>query len=342
MDGRVNTKKTFKFLAIVGPTCSGKSQLAMSLAKTIKGEIVSCDSVQVYKGFNIGSAKPTAQDQREVQHHLLDLCDPAEDFHAAAYSKLARQKIKEVNERGVLPIVVGGTGLYYRALVQDRFDPLPTDPVLREKLSELSNVQLLAKLRLLDSLKTEKIHPNDRVRLIRAVEVATLVGQKNHDSIAESEKADFLVEPKMTIKLSPNRKILHQKIAARTQKMVEEGLVDEVQSLLKKRVSKDSKPMQSIGYKQSLDYLNKKTTLTQLLDSITIATRQYAKRQDTWFRKFRPDFEFDSLDNNYTVESVTSRLMQTHLKESRFAALSKSSNDLPSVSPSRRAPFAPM
>lgn len=270
-------------LAIVGPTASGKSALGMQLARHLGGEIVSCDSVQVYKGFDIGSAKASQEEQREIPHHLIDCVSWREPFDAANYRKLALDAIKDIQSRKRIPIIVGGTGLYFRALCGHDFHDLPHDKNLRSQLEQLDDASLYAKLKTLDPQRAAALHPNDRFRVARACEINMLTGRTvqslSHDAIA----SDFT--PSFTILCQPKNEILQERIRLRTRQMLEEGLIEEVRSLLAEACPTDIKPMQSIGYKQVAEFLDGALQEDDLFEKILIATRQYARKQRMWFRK---------------------------------------------------------
>lgn len=273
---------TFDAIAVIGPTASGKSALAMQLAKERNGEIVSCDSVQVYKDFDIGSAKPTKAEQAEVPHHLIDVVTWREPMDAGRYARLAEAAIRDIRARGRLPIVVGGTGLYLRALVADRWHgDLPKDEQLRIQLEDQTNEQLIETLKKIDPERAAELHANDRVRLLRAVEIATLAGG---DWREKQQKAEPILRPHI-IRLDPDRTLLHKRIALRAQQMLDLGLIDEVRRILASGCPPDARPMLSIGYKQAADYLAGTLPEPDIAEAITIATRQYAKRQNTWFKK---------------------------------------------------------
>ncbi|MFK7873015.1 MAG: tRNA (adenosine(37)-N6)-dimethylallyltransferase MiaA [Oligoflexales bacterium] len=275
-----------KTIAIVGPTASGKSQLALALARELNGEIVSCDSVQVYRGFDIGSAKPTLDEQHSIVHHMIDILDPQEKMDAAVYARSAQQAIANVKAKGKVPILVGGTGLYFRALCGEKFHDLPTDLNLKIELSQKNCETLYDELSQSDPERAQKIHKNDHFRLVRAVEIFRLTQMKMTDLTAEvkKENLDFF-----TWALIPDRKCLHQRIENRSVEMLRGGLVEEVENLLEKKCPEDAWPFQSIGYKQVLNWIQggKCESFDQLSEKIMIATRQYAKRQCTWFRNYR-------------------------------------------------------
>jgi len=285
-----------RYLVVAGPTGSGKSGLALALAEAFHGDIINCDSVQVYRGFNIGAAKATAADIARVPHHLLDRVAAHEDFDAAMFAKEAKDKNAEILARGRLPVVVGGTGLYLRALLgQGWHAGLPQDAALRLELAKLSLAQLYAQLKALDPKRAAELHPNDRVRLQRSLELVTLLGKPLHEA---GLTADSPADPAaFVIVLEPPREVLHARIAARTNLMLNSGLVDEVRELIAAGVSPDCKPMQSIGYKQVCEYLAGKLKDVDLPGAIIAATRQYAKRQCTWFRRTRTDLRLDGSES---------------------------------------------
>lgn len=284
-----------KFLVVAGPTASGKSALAMDLARRIGGEIVSCDSVQVYRGFDIGSAKPSPSEQADIPHHLIDICDWQDDFDAARFATAAREAIADIQRRGRLAIVTGGTGLYLRALLQQAFHAdLPSDETLRSKLKQRDSSDLYAELLIKDRKRAAELHPNDSYRIIRALELNILLGGPL------SEKLPAMVadtnDQAVVVILDPARSVLHERIAVRTTQMLGSGLEHEVKDLLNSGVTVQCKPMQSIGYKEVAAHLAGFISGSSLAERINAATRQYAKRQCTWFRKTKAQFRLsDSL-----------------------------------------------
>lgn len=267
------------YICIGGPTASGKSSLAMRIAQELGGEIVCGDSVQIYRGFDIGSAKPTPDEMKLVPHHLFDICDWSQTYDAFSYARDARRVILEIASRGKTPIVVGGTGLYLRALMGDAFDSGPHDPVLRAELNLQTSAELMHELQETDPVRAAQIHEHDHFRLARAVEVARLGG-----GTGVSE----LWFPERLILCSPERAQLHSNIAQRVAIMLENGLIAEVESLLAQGCTREAKPMQSIGYKQVAAFLHGELSREELPSRILFATRQYAKRQCTWFKRWAP------------------------------------------------------
>ena len=269
------------YLAITGPTASGKSALAHELALRHGGEIINCDSVQVYRCFDIGSAKVSRRQRQEIPYHLIDCLDPNEDYDANQFRRDCLLKISDILQRGKLPIVVGGSGLYLRALWQDRFDQLPTDAALRADLNALSAQALQQKLAALNPQRAAEIHVNDHYRLARAVEIATLQAAAAPSPNPERQTPGFTA---YKIYLTAPRIELHQRIARRSQQMLDGGLIAETEAIVQKYGS-SPKALLSIGYRQVVDCLEGRLPESALAERITIATRQYAKRQETWFRK---------------------------------------------------------
>lgn len=294
--------KAFDAIVVVGPTASGKSALAMALAAHLDAEIVSCDSVQVYQGFDIGSAKPTRAEQQTLPHHLIDVATWPQPMDAGLYADLAMRAVSDIRARGKWPLIVGGTGLYLRALLADRWHAeLPKDQELRDRLKPSSTEHLSKMLRKLDAARADQIHPHDRVRLLRAIELRLLSGP---DWRQHQQKAEPLLKP-LLVWLDLPRPELHRRIAERVEAMLNAGLVDEVRALLAAGCPKDARPMQAIGYRQVLDYLDGQYDLPQLASAITIATRQYAKRQNTWFKKLPANAHIKSVaDLQYTCKDI--------------------------------------
>jgi tRNA dimethylallyltransferase len=271
----------FRYIVIAGPTASGKSSLALELALANHGEIINCDSIQLYRGFNIGAAKPSADELKSVPHHLVSVLDYDQAFDARAFASMAKNAIDDVLSRGKCPIVVGGTGLYLRSLWQEDWHDLPKDEHVRRKLEAFDNNRLHAMLANGDPERAKKIHPNDRYRLLRANEILELAGP---NSSAQKKEISTKHEA-FCIYMQVERALLHQNIKARCDAMILEGFEKEVKDLLKLPGCAESKPMQSIGYKQMAAYLQGGLKRDDLIPSIIAATRQYAKRQETWFRK---------------------------------------------------------
>jgi len=294
-------------LIIAGPTGSGKSELAIKLADQLNGEIINADSVAIYKYFDIGTAKPTLQQQQGIPHHLFDILEPQDELDAARYSQMCLKVIDEIKCRKKLSIVVGGSGLYLRALIGQNFHDLPHDETLRRQISELPSEHLHAKLSECDPVRSTEIHPHDHFRLARAIEIFSLTGKTMSELKAIAPKKEALAAT--MIILEPERKVLHERIANRTTSMIQQGLVTEVEELLRKGISESCKPFQSIGYKQVLSHLSGEFQIAELHQRILFATRQYAKSQVTWFKKMDADIRLNSSNfDNLDLDSLISLL----------------------------------
>ncbi len=276
-----------KILVICGPTASGKSDLALRLARELDAEIVNADSMQVYRRLDIGTAKPGPEQQAEIPHHLIDIAEPDELFSAADYAVAADAAIRDITGRGKRVVIVGGTGLYIRALLKGLVDsPGDTGEIraaLREEADRIGNVAMLEKLRLVDPELAANLHPNNLVRIIRALEVQQLTGiplsryQKEH---AFSEKRYDTLQ----IGISVARPVLYERIERRVDQMLADGLLAEVEVLLSAGFGDGLKSMRSIGYKESAAHLLGKLSLEEAVTLIKRDTRHYAKRQLTWFK----------------------------------------------------------
>ena len=275
-----------RLIAIVGPTASGKSALALRLAEARGGEIVSCDSLQVYRGLDVGSAKASAEERRRVRHHLLDVVDPDQHFSAADYARHARSALEEIAARGARPVVAGGTGLYLRALLGGLFEGPSRDPALRRRLERMAerfgDQRLHRLLSRVDAAAAARVFPRDRVRVVRALEVYLASGR----TITEHQQAPL--EPLRgwevrLIGLSPPRQALLRAVERRTDEMLSRGLLDEVRALLA-RYGAGLRPLQAIGYRQAVAVIEGRLDLAQARRDIVKDTMRYAKRQMTWFR----------------------------------------------------------
>jgi tRNA dimethylallyltransferase len=274
-----------RLIAIAGPTASGKSALAMRLAAARGGEIVSCDSLQVYRGLDIGSAKPSRAERAAVPHHLLDVVDPDQTFSAAGYARLARAAVADIHVRGRTPIVAGGSGLYLRALVWGLFEGPARDEPLRRRLEALADrrgdARLHGILRRVDPEAAARIEPRDRVRVVRALEVYRATGRP----IGELQRggggglAGFEVK---VIVLDPGREALRSAVEARADAMLAAGLVEETRALLARYPG--ARPLDAIGYRQAASVVRGSSDVAKARRDIVVETMRYAKRQLTWFR----------------------------------------------------------
>jgi tRNA dimethylallyltransferase len=284
------TTPTALLVVVLGPTGSGKTALAISLAQRFRGEIVNCDSVAMYRDFEIGTAKPSARDRKQAPHHLFDFVDPTEYMTAGEYARRARQVLQEIKGRGCLPIVVGGTGLYLRALLEGLFPgPQRSEELrerLREKAAERGSEYLHCLVVRLDSEAAAKIHRNDVPKLIRAIEVS-LAARQPMTMLWKSGRNMLEGFRICRIGLNPTREALYQRINERAQRMFQSGLVEETKGLVE-RYGEQARPLFSMGYKQAVEYLRGKLTREQAITAAQQAHRNYAKRQMTWFRR-EPD-----------------------------------------------------
>jgi len=275
-------------IAIVGPTGSGKSALAVALARSFKGEVVACDSTQVYRGFDIGTAKPTMEERGGVPHHLLDLVDPSFPFTAGEYRTRAIEVLDDLRKRNRLPILTVGTGLYLRALLEGLADAPARSEELRARLeagANTHNLQYLHRvLRRLDPEAALRIGSRDRPKMIRAIEVCLLTGRPLSE-VHRGGRTPLEGYRPIKIGLQPARAALYDRIERRTQTMLDRGWLEEVARLVRSGVPQNSKPFDFIGYSELQTHLEGTVTLAAATKAIAQATRRYAKRQMTWFRK---------------------------------------------------------
>lgn len=274
-------------IAIVGPTAAGKSAVAFRLAAEREGEIVSCDSLQVYRGLDVGSAKATPEERARVPHHLLDVVDPDQDFSAAEYARQAREALAGIRARGRLAIVAGGTGLYLRALLEGLFEGPSRDQDLRARLTGMAERGGASRLhRLLARVDPEaaaRIPPRDLVRIVRALEVFKTTGRPltAHHREGAPPLEGFAVH---VVGIAPPREALRAAVERRTGEMFARGLLAEVRGLLASGCPEDLRPLRAIGYRQAVDVIAGRTTEDEARRDIVVSTMRYAKRQLTWFR----------------------------------------------------------
>jgi len=285
----MNEKNNKPFvLAVVGPTASGKTWLGVELAKIYGGEVISADSMQIYKGMDIASAKPTEAEKQGIPHHLMGILDRDVSFSAADYVQLANEKIQEVLSRGKLPIIVGGTGLYVDSLLENvKFSEGGSDEAYREELyafvRENGNEALHARLAEIDSEAAEGIHPNNLVRVVRALEVCHVTGRKFSDLKRESKLVESPYNSLIIGLNYEDRQTLYDRIDLRVDEMVKAGLIEEARQLWQESGMKTA--ANAIGYKELIPYFEGKAELSDCIAIIKQETRRYAKRQLTWFRK---------------------------------------------------------
>ncbi|MBD3183928.1 tRNA (adenosine(37)-N6)-dimethylallyltransferase MiaA [Candidatus Poribacteria bacterium] len=275
-----------QLLCIIGPTAVGKTDLSIQLAKIINGEIVSVDSRQIYKYMDIGTAKPTPEQMQEVPHHMVDCVLPDQDFSVADYQEGADEAIEEIARKGKTPILVGGSGMYFRAVIDGLFDGPSADRKFREKLKKEADktgiYNLYHRMKSVDPEAAERIHPNDLLRIIRALEVYEKTGKPISQLQKQWENSKDRYES-VIIGLNRPRDELYQRIEKRVDQMMENGLLEEVKSL--SRYSRNLRAMNCFGYKELFEYIDGKCPLDESIRLLKQNTRRYAKRQLTWFRK---------------------------------------------------------
>lgn len=293
----------YDVIAIVGPTAVGKTALSIELAKKLDGEIINGDSMQVYRDLNIGTAKITPEEMDGVPHHLLDILEPTDSFSVADYQQAVREKITEIQSRGKMPIIVGGTGLYVQAVLYDfRFTEEKIDEGVREAyytaLEQLGPEAMHARLAAVDPETAKTIHPNNTRRVIRALEMAEHSDvKKSNDAQHQGEKALY---HHLIIGLNMDREKLYERINLRVDMMLEQGLVDEVRGLYDRDI-RDVQAIRAIGYKELYDYFDGRETFEQAIENLKQNSRRYAKRQLTYFRNKMDITWYDSFSAKEAV-----------------------------------------
>lgn len=273
-------------IVIAGPTGAGKSEVALRLARRLKGEIVNCDSMQVYRGMDIGTAKPTPAVRKKIRHHLIDILDPSRKMNAERFSRLARKAIEEIVERGKIPVLAGGSGLYLRATLRGIFPGVGADPGLRKKLyrrlERVGSKALHARLKKVDPEAARKIHPNDGRRIVRALEVYRKTGKPI--SLLQKQREGLGSEYRpLWFALSLDREELYRRINTRVDGMFKKGLFGEVKRLAEKRMGLTSR--RAVGYAEVLSCLKREIPLERAVELVKRNSRRYAKRQLSWFRQ---------------------------------------------------------
>ena len=296
-----------KVIVICGPTASGKTALSIELAKKINGEIVSCDSMQIYKEMNIGTAKPTKEEMQGIKHYMIDIISPDERYSVADYKKQAKEAIKEILSKGKVPIVVGGTGLYVDSLIYEiDYPEIEFDEKYREELDqeveERGLEALYEKAKEIDEEAIKKISPNDKKRILRILEIYHATGKNKTEQEKESRKTPVEFDYKV-FALNMDREKLYDRINKRVDIMIENGLIEEVENIYKK-YNKFPTAMQGLGYKEVVQYLEKRLTKEEMIEKIKQETRKFAKRQLTWFRKNKETIWLnaeDTIQNNIKI-----------------------------------------
>lgn len=277
-----------KVIVICGPTASGKTGLSIEVAKKIKGEIISSDSMQIYQEMNIGTAKPTEEEKQGIKHYLLDFVSPEERYSVADFKKDAKKAIREIIQKGKVPIVVGGTGLYVDSLIYEiEYPDIAFDENYRKQLEKQVQEQgletLYEKAKKIDPLAIEKISSKDEKRILRILEIYQATGKNKTEQEVESRKKPVQYDYQVYA-LKWDRETLYERINKRVDIMIEQGLIEEVKGILK-RHKKFPTAMQGLGYKEVVEYLEGNVTKEEMIENIKRETRRYAKRQMTWFRK---------------------------------------------------------
>lgn len=278
-----------KVIVIVGPTASGKTALSIELAKKIDGEIISCDSMQIYKDMNIGSAKPTIEEMQGIKHYMIDIAEPTERFSVAEYKKRSEEAIEKILQKGKVPIIVGGTGLYANSLIYNiEYNEIMLDEEYRKNLMKIAETEvglatLYEKARIIDPVAMKKISSNDKKRIIRVLEIKHSTGKNKTELELESRKNEVKYEYKV-FAINMPREILYDRINKRVDIMIENGLIDEVENIIEK-YKEFPTAMQAIGYKEIVMYLKGELTKQEAIEKIKQESRRYAKRQITWFKK---------------------------------------------------------
>jgi len=300
-----------RIVVLCGPTAVGKTTMIINIAEALNGEIINADSMQIYRYMNIGTAKPTPAERAVVLHHMIDIIDPDEPFDAAKYGKMAHDIIIKLNEKGTVPFVAGGTGLYIKALVHGLFRAAPYDMEIRKRLiqesKEFGSGFLYNRLRVVDPKAARRIHPNDIYRIIRALEIYEVSGKpisKYHQAHAFKDHRYRVLK----FGLNVGRKALYDRINVRVDNMIESGFVQEVRELLNRGYSEDLKPMQSIGYRHMVSFLEGRMEWDEAIRTLKRDTRRYAKRQMTWFRK-DPDLQWKDPDNLDEIIRITQKFL---------------------------------
>lgn len=292
-----------KIMMIVGPTASGKTAMSIEMAKKYDGEIISADSVQIYKGLDIGSAKILPEEMQGITHHMIDIVSPFEAYSVSDYKKAVKECIRDVIKRGKMPIIAGGTGFYIHSVLYDMdFQAVSPNESLREELTafaqEKGAMALYDKLSALNSELAQNVHPNNVKRVIRAIEIA-LSSKKTSDFKTFEQNATLNYDVDMRVLTMPREK-LYERINLRVDKMMDDGLVDEVKNLVKMGLDRSFQSMSSIGYKEIIAYLEGESSLEQAIALIKQKSRNYAKRQLTWFKKYKFANWLDVTSGNIT------------------------------------------
>lgn len=305
----MDIQNNIKLIVLAGPTAVGKTEFAIEIAKRLVGEIVNCDSMQIYKHMDIGSAKPTKEERREVPHHLVDFIDPTEEFSVAKYQKYARECIIDISRRGKVPILSGGTGLYIDSVIYDMdFSNKPVGGIFNKRREELyriaeeeGNEALHAKLAELSSKRAGEIHPNNIKKVVRAIEI--LESGENPGDFEGLKNRKYKDFDAKLFCLNRDREELYDRINKRVDILMDRGLMSEIRALLGMGISADDISMKGIGYKEMLSYMNGECDLDTAVELIKRNSRRFAKRQLTWFKKY-DDMTWINLSHQSFEEAI--------------------------------------
>src|SRR5215831_18398508 len=301
-------------IAIVGPTASGKSDLGLYLAEHFNGEIVNYDSVQIFRHLNIGAAKPTLEEQARIPHHLIDIREPTEVYTAGDYQREAREVLQNITHRGRLPILVGGTGLYLKALTEGLFNGPQRSDYWRDRLEKIGETRgreyLHRLLQRLDPDSASRIMPRDKPKVIRALEVRLQTGRPLTEHLNENPRDPMTGHKFLFIGLNPSRDELYARINERVVKMFKAGLVSEVRELLERGLPRDAKALEAIGYRHVLGYIDSCNRRDETIRIVQRDTRRYAKRQLTWFRRQADVKWFNGPGDNRDIKEMVRDFVQ--------------------------------
>ena len=300
-------------ICIAGPTASGKTALAVELAKCLNGEVVSCDSMQIYKRMDIGTAKPTQEEMQGIPHHMLDVAEPQEDFSVSKYCEMAAPVVDDITARGKTAIIAGGTGLYMDALIKgNTFAPYPSTG-RREELESLAKesgiAAVLDRLRVVDPDAAQRLHPSDQKRIIRAMEVYLETGKTITQHNLDTQKLPPRYTPVWFALEDADRAQLYKRIDGRVEQMLRNGLLDEIKNLLASGIPEKATSMQAIGYKEFVDALLGRCSVQEATELVQQSSRRYAKRQLTWFRR-NPSIHWLTRQTGETTAEIVIRARQ--------------------------------
>lgn len=307
-----------KILTIIGPTAVGKTSISIEVAKQLNGEIIGLDSRQIYFDMEIGTAQPTIKERCGIKHHLIGIRAPDKVIAAGEYAKLIEAAIVDIKQRGKLPIICGGAGLYFRALNEGIFEGSISELEIRQKLENEydSNPQkLFNKLFKVDPAYCKIVHLNNKKRLVRALEIFELTGKTPTEHFSDQKINQSSKLELYSVILTINRKLLFKRICRRTKQMLDQGLIEEVKSLMSNYKEDVVHPLDSIGYKQVRAYLNNKLSYDKMVEEINIRTRQYAKKQFTWFRSEPISIEIEIIENSQ-IDEIVEKVISNYKSES--------------------------